>query len=113
MERTEEHMLAEYAKKMGAELGPLFHALSSELSWIHWRWKQYRILFSEKRSRIHLLNASAPLFFQIIHNVLFEDTLLSIARLVSPAKSAGKQNLTFLDYRTQSKRWGCEAKSLI
>jgi hypothetical protein len=83
-----------YIRAMGPELGELFCAASSELTWIHWRWKQYRTLFGEKQSRIDLLNEAAPLFFHIVHNVLFEDTLLAIARLVGPPESFNKPNLT-------------------
>ena len=32
-----DEILADYLKKMGSELGPIFHALSSELSLVHWR----------------------------------------------------------------------------
>ena len=101
--RTYEEMQAHYIEKMGRELGELFKATSDELSWIHWRWSQYRILFGEKPSRIDLSNEGAPFFFQIIHNVLFEDTMLGIARIVGPSKSMGKANLTiqrFPDYLT-------------
>jgi hypothetical protein len=73
---------------MGKDLGELFHATSSELTWIHWRWRQYRTLFGEKQSRIDLLNEAAPLFFRILHNVFFQDTLLVIARLVGPRECA-------------------------
>ncbi len=79
---------------MGQKLGELFHATWSELTWAHWRWQQYRTLFGEKPSRIDLLNEAAPLFFRIVHNVFFEDTLLAIARLVGPPKSHRKTNLT-------------------
>ena len=54
----------EYLEVMGPELGALFHALYLELVWVHWRWKQFRILFGDKPSRIDLLNASAPFFFR-------------------------------------------------
>jgi hypothetical protein len=84
----------DYIGAMGPELGELFYATSSELTWIHWCWKQYRTLFGEKQSRIDLLNKAAPLFFRIVHNVLFEDTLLAIARLVGPPRSLNKPNLT-------------------
>jgi len=98
MQQTEDQILAGYVDKMGPELGALFHAIDAELSWLHWRWKQYRILFGEKPSRIDLLNQSAPFFFRVIHDVLFEDTLLGIARLVGPARSAGNPNLTILRF---------------
>jgi len=92
--KSAEEVRAGYIEAMGQELGELFHATSSELTWIHWRWKQYRTLFGEKPSRIDLLNEAAPLFFRIVHNVFFEDTLLAIARLVGSPKSLGKPNLS-------------------
>lgn len=93
-EKTGEQIRADYVAKMGHELGELFHALSSDLTWVHWRWMQFRILFVDKSSRIDLLNKCAPFFFYIIHRALFEDTLLGIARLAGPRRSTGKPNLT-------------------
>jgi hypothetical protein len=58
-----DQVLEGYVKEMGSELGPIFHAVSNELTWVHWRWNQYRILFGEKPSLIELLNESAPFFF--------------------------------------------------
>ena len=83
-----------YAEKMGQQLGSVFRALSTDLSWVHWRWKQYRILFGEKPARIDLLNHAAPFFFRIVQDVLFEDALLGISRLIGPVGSSGKANLT-------------------
>jgi hypothetical protein len=82
---------------MDPQLGQFFHVLSSELSLVHWRWSQYRILFGEKPSRIELLNETAPFFFRIVQDVLFEETLLGIARLIGPQQSGRKKpqpNLT-------------------
>lgn len=92
--KTPEEILAGYIEAMGEDLGKVFRAVSSELVWTQWRWKQYRTLFGQKPSRIDLMNEAAPLFFQIIQRVLFEDTLLSIARLIGPAGSGRKSNLT-------------------
>lgn len=83
-----------YIQAMGPALGELFHVTSGELTWIHWRWNQYRVLFGEKQDRIDLLNEAAPFFFYVAQNVLFEDTLLAIARLVGPPKSMNRPNLT-------------------
>lgn len=93
-QQTSEEVRSAYIEKMGQELGELFHATSEELTEVHWRWNQYRALFGEKPSRIDLLNEAAPFFFRIIHDVLFEDTMLAIARIVGPIKSAGKPNLS-------------------
>jgi hypothetical protein len=79
---------------MGADLGPLFHALSTELTWIQWRWRQFRVLYGEKPTRIDLLNEAAPFFFRLVQDVFFEDTLLAIARIVGAPASLNKPNLT-------------------
>lgn len=93
-ERTDQDVLEERITTMGPELGPLFHALSNELTWVHWRWNQYRILFGTNPDRIDFLNESAGFFFYVVQESLFEDTLLGIARLVGPPNSVGKPNLT-------------------
>jgi hypothetical protein len=92
--RPAEEVEADYRAAMGVELAPLFHALYLELTWTHWRWKQYRVLFGENESRIALLNEAAPLFFGIVQDVFFEDTLLAIARLTGPAQTLNKPNLS-------------------
>jgi hypothetical protein len=89
-----DEVLDAYVKKMGLQLGQIFHAVSHELTWVHWRWSQYRILFGEKPSRIELLNECAPFFFRVVQDVLFEDTLLGITRLIGPPQSLNKPNLT-------------------
>jgi AbiU2 len=91
---TDEQVRNTYISQMGRELGEVFHALEHDLTWMHWRWQQYRILFAETPSRLDLLNQSASFFFYLVHRVLFEDTLLGIARLVSGEKSAGHDVLT-------------------
>lgn len=92
--KSAEEVRTEYLRDMGQDLGELFHAISGELTWIHWRWKQYRALFGEKPTRIELLNEAAPFFFRIVQDVFFEDTLLAIARLVGPPKSLNRPNLS-------------------
>ena len=89
-----DELKADYIAKMGNDLGSQFHVLSSDLTWVHWRWQQYRILFGEKPSRIDLLNETASFFFYVVQGVFFEDTLLGIAKLIGPEESSGKQNLT-------------------
>ena len=81
---------------LGPVLGPLFHALYDEVTWLHAKWKQYRILFAESPERIELLNGIAGFFFRVIQDVLWEDVVLHIARLTDPSRSFGKDNLTLL-----------------
>ena len=91
---TEEQTRDSYIAKMGEQLGRVFHALDHDLTWLQWRWRQLRILFEGKPSRVDLLNESAPFFFYLVQRVFYEDTLLGIARLVSGEKSAGHEVLT-------------------
>lgn len=93
-ERNEDEVRDRYIQQMGTDLGELFHALRNELQWIYWKWCQYRILFGAKPSRVDYLNEAAPLFFYLVQDVFFEDTLLAISRLVGPPSSVGKPNLS-------------------
>ena len=92
--KSHDEARAEYIEKMGGDLGHLFHVLDTELTWVHWRWQQFRALYGDKEERIVLLNDSAPLFFHLLQSTLFNDTLLSIAWLVGPERTAGQPNLT-------------------
>jgi hypothetical protein len=78
---------------MGADLGELFTELSDELTWMFLRWRQFEILYVEKESHLDILNKAAPFFFWLIQRTLWEDTVLGIARLAGPPRSAGKDNL--------------------
>ena len=84
----------EYISLMGEELGKIFHELEREVTWLHTKWGEYVELFGTKPSRIELVNKAAPLFFGVVQDVLWEDVILSIARLTDSPKTAGKDNLT-------------------
>lgn len=79
---------------MGEPLGALFHSLWQEVAWVHRRWREYVALYGDKASRVDLLNKAAPGFFWLVQGMLWEATLLHIARLTDPPSSAGKPNLT-------------------
>ena len=64
------------------------------------KWEEYLELFGKTSSRIHLLNQSAPVFFKIVQDSLWENIILHLARLTDPPKSAGKNNLRYNDYST-------------
>jgi len=51
-------------------------------------------LFGTKQSRIARMNEAAPAFFRLVQDVLLDMSVLRIARLTDPPKSAGKSNLT-------------------
>ena len=92
--RTADEAKLEYITRMGEPLGKLFSALWQEAAWLQSKWIEYVELFGTKRSRIELLNKAAPAFFKVVQDSLWEDTIIHIARLTDPPKSAGKDNLT-------------------
>jgi len=94
--KTAEQVRGERLQVLGPDLGSLYDALCDEVTWLHAKWNQYRILFAESPGRIELLNSVAGFFFHVIQVVLWEDVVLHIARLTDPPQSAGKDNLTLL-----------------
>ena len=55
---------AENIAKMGQELGEQFSALWQELAGLHSRWGEFVELYGSKKSRIELINHTAPAFFR-------------------------------------------------
>lgn len=92
--RTDEEVRQLHLEVMGDDLGSQYHALWNELAWLYLKWGEYVEIFGTKPSRIDLINRAAGHFFRIVQDSLWEDTLLHIARMTDPPKSAGKQNLT-------------------
>jgi hypothetical protein len=92
--RTAEEAKQNYIAAMGEPLGALFHSLWQELAWLYRKWDNYVQLYGSKASRVDLLNRSAPGFFRVAQDALWEGVLLHIARLTDPPQSVGKPNLT-------------------
>jgi AbiU2 len=86
----------EYLKALGPDLGEISQRLCDDVSWLHLKWKQYRTLFVESQERIDLLNRVGGTFFFIIQEVLHDDVLMHIARLVDRKKHKDKENLSLL-----------------
>lgn len=94
MHQTSAEAKAEYQAKMGHELGEVFAEVVQELWRIHMKWHEYVVLFGTKESRIDLMNEAAPRFFGVLESSLWEDVLLSIARLADNPQVAGKETLS-------------------
>ena len=77
-------------------MGPLYHALESELTWFHAKWLEYRKLYAHSEKRIDFLNESAAFFFRIVQDTLLENILLHITRLTDPPRQGPFENLTLL-----------------
>jgi len=79
---------------MGVALGPIYYVLWTECVNLHWKWHELVALFGCNERRVKLLNSSAPSFFRIVQDCMWEDITLHIARMMDPPKSSGKQNLS-------------------
>jgi len=93
---TADEVREEHLASMGPHLGPVYNALWNEVAWLHAKWHEYKELYGEKPPRLELLNRASGFFFRIVQDTLWEDTLLHLARLTDPSRSAGRQNLTVL-----------------
>lgn len=92
---THEEVLQQHVDTLGTELGPIYNALYNECALLHIKWQQYVELFGTKPERIDLLNEAASLFFKIIADTLWDDTLLHLTKLTDPPGSGKKkQRLT-------------------
>src|SRR5690349_11311515 len=80
---------------MGAELGELHYLLVGELTWLHIKWAEFRELYSTKPSRVDLLNQTARAFFVHLHDTLWDDAIMHLARLTDPPRVSRRETLTF------------------
>ena len=98
--RTAEEIRDRHMRDLGPELGAVYNVLSNDVTWLHAKWGQYRLLFAKSEQRIELLNETAGYFFRILQDTIFEDIVLGLARLTDPIQTGrGKkqqENLTLL-----------------
>jgi hypothetical protein len=92
MDRSTDEAKKANVEKMGAPLGEVYSALWQAVAVIHFHWNEYVELFGTKPERITLLNETAPHFFRMLQDELWETSLLHLARLTDPANSSGKQD---------------------
>jgi hypothetical protein len=93
-------MTANMPKEMEAE----FRLIQHELFTIIAKWRSFVELYGTE-SHVDLLNNAAPVFFRIVQDIFVDDVILSILRLLDPAKSMGNDNLSIahlIDHLAQS-----------
>ncbi len=93
-ERTAEETLAAYKAAMGERRGAVYYALYCDLVWLNARWHEFRDLFASGAETIALLNRHGPFLFKAVQDTFWEYTLLTIARMTDPARTAGNENLS-------------------
>jgi hypothetical protein len=92
---TADEAKQDYLAKMGEALGTQFAEFWNEIADLHMKWQEFVELFGTKDSRVDLMNEAAPRFFRVVQDVLLEDTLLHIARLMDRSrKGYDKEVLT-------------------
>ncbi len=91
---TEDEVRRRKIAAMGDELGELAFLLWKDVTWLHFEWREFRELFGVDGSRIDLMNKTAPRFFWALERVLWQDTLLGLARLMDGPGTGGQQNVT-------------------
>jgi hypothetical protein len=93
--RTAQETQNHYFDKMGPDLGLQFAGLWQEVVYAHIKWAEFMELYGSNAARVELLNRTAPGFFAMLQGVLFEETLLHIARLTDPSRTGkDKDNLS-------------------
>ena len=93
--RSAEEIKAECIEHFGEPLGSLYFAVQNQVIWLHAKWREYRSLYAVSPEDIQILNDTAPFFFFMLHDVLWHDVVLSIARLNDPPETSGRENLSF------------------
>ncbi len=91
---TAEELEKRNINAMGENLGKQYTALHNEVAILHLYWKEFLELFGTNDKRIGRLNRSAPGFFRMLQDELFQTNVLHIARLIDSPLSVGKKNLT-------------------
>jgi hypothetical protein len=89
-----ERMMRQMSPELTADAKATFEALQDEVIWLHAKWIVFRQLFGTSEERIDLLNDFGPDLFQIVYDGLLNDVLLTMSRLIDPARTLGKHNLS-------------------
>lgn len=74
------------------ELRNLFEALNKEITGLHTIWELYVQFYGTSDENFEIMNASAPQFFAILQNLLFNELVMILNRLTEKATTFGKAN---------------------
>ena len=76
------------------EIRQAYEPLAWDVCQLHRKWGIFCRLFASGENIVELLNRSAAGFFRTYYDLLADDILLSISRLIDPKQTLGKNNLT-------------------
>src|SRR2546430_8861910 len=77
-----------------SDLREIYEPLFNDVCHLHRKWGIFRRLYVSGESIVSLLNGIAPGFFRICEDLLADDIILSISRLVDKKETFGKNNLS-------------------
>lgn len=77
-----------------SDIGRIYEPLFHDVCHLHRKWNVFCNLYASGDSVIELLNNSAPGFFRICQDLLADDILLNISRLMDRKQTFGRDNLT-------------------
>ncbi|MDE3042969.1 MAG: hypothetical protein KGJ82_20690 [Nitrospirota bacterium] len=83
-ELSPEEVRTAAVRAMGSPLGELYDIISTQVTWVHLKWKEHRALFGTSQERVNFLNEAAPVFFASLQETLWDDVLLHLCRLTDP-----------------------------
>jgi AbiU2 len=79
---------------ISAALQKRLDAIHTEVCELHFKWKFFSQLFTDKQ-RFEILKKTAPSLFSYVQDLILHDMMLGIARLTDPHKLKGRSNLSF------------------
>ena len=96
--KTADQVKKEHIEKLGSELGTQYNLLYNEIIFISFKFQEYRYLYiesSESKTRISVMNQTASFFFKyFLRDLLWNNILLGISRIIDPPKTGKKRNIT-------------------
>jgi hypothetical protein len=87
-------VLENHIKILGIEFGKIYNACWNDVGWLHLKWQQYKELYMVSQEQIDILSRVAGSFFKVVQDVLLDDILLHICRLIEFEKKGGKSRLS-------------------
>jgi hypothetical protein len=76
----------------------LLDAFINDLFLFHYMWASFKYLFTSEKTRIDVLNATAPGAFWIMQRAMFDDVVMRINRLIDDATVGGQPTASLAQF---------------
>ncbi len=107
----------ERVRALGVELGLQHHAIYTEVVQLRWEWKQYLALFGRPSEDVAVAWDAAGWLFSLVHHVLSDHILSSIANLTDNEGNRHQENPTVMRLpalaRQRDQALGDELQALV